>query len=96
MFDQQDFHGSVLGFQLKPKLLLNRREDRRTLQVVFRASPLHGLGLIRCPLSQAVSYGDDYTAATNYPIAQIQQGNNVVYARPLISPRLALRLVSKS
>jgi hypothetical protein len=30
-------------------------------------------------LSQAVSYGDDYTAATNYPIVQIQQGNNVMY-----------------
>jgi hypothetical protein len=32
-------------------------------------------------LSQAISYGDDYTAATNYPIVQLKQGSQVVYCR---------------
>ncbi len=32
-------------------------------------------------LSQAVSYGDDYTAATNYPLARLTQGSTVVYCR---------------
>jgi hypothetical protein len=32
-------------------------------------------------LSQAVSYGDDYTAATNYPILRLQQGTRVQYCK---------------
>jgi Kelch motif protein len=32
-------------------------------------------------LSQAVSYGDDYTAATNYPLVRLKQGSKVVYCR---------------
>jgi hypothetical protein len=32
-------------------------------------------------LSQAVSYGDDYTAATNYPLVRLSQAGTVVYCR---------------
>jgi hypothetical protein len=32
-------------------------------------------------LSQACSYGDDATMATNYPIARLEQGSKVVYCR---------------
>jgi len=32
-------------------------------------------------LSQAVSYGDDYTAATNYPLVRLVQGGSVTYCR---------------
>ncbi|HEV2099421.1 MAG TPA: hypothetical protein VGR45_10915 [Stellaceae bacterium] len=32
-------------------------------------------------LSQAVSYGDDYTAATNYPLVRLVQGGTVTYCR---------------
>ncbi|HKV54613.1 MAG TPA: kelch repeat-containing protein, partial [Candidatus Binataceae bacterium] len=32
-------------------------------------------------LSQAVSYGDDYTAATNYPLVRLTKGNTVTYCR---------------
>jgi hypothetical protein len=32
-------------------------------------------------LSQAVSYGDDYSAATNYPLVTVQQGPIVNYCR---------------
>ncbi len=32
-------------------------------------------------LSHAVSYGDDYTAATNYPLVRLSQGGTVVYCR---------------
>ena len=32
-------------------------------------------------LSQACSYGDDATMATNYPIARLEQGSKVIYCR---------------
>jgi hypothetical protein len=32
-------------------------------------------------LSQAVSYGDDYTAATNYPLVQLRLGNLLTYCK---------------
>jgi hypothetical protein len=32
-------------------------------------------------LSQAVSYGDDYTAATNYPLVRLRKGAKVSYCR---------------
>jgi hypothetical protein len=32
-------------------------------------------------MSQAVSYGDDYTAATNYPLVRLTQGTTVCYCR---------------
>src|SRR5215472_17529689 len=32
-------------------------------------------------LSQAVSYGDDYTAATNYPLVRLRSGSTVTYYR---------------
>ena len=32
-------------------------------------------------MSQAVSYGDDYTAATNYPLVRLRSGQTVAYCR---------------
>jgi hypothetical protein len=32
-------------------------------------------------MSQAVSYGDDYTAATNYPLVRLRSGQTVTYCR---------------
>jgi hypothetical protein len=32
-------------------------------------------------LSQAVAYGDDYAAATNYPLVRLQQGTRVRYCK---------------
>ena len=32
-------------------------------------------------LSQAVSYGDDYTAATNYPLVRLDHGGTITYCR---------------
>lgn len=32
-------------------------------------------------LSQAVSYGDDYSAATNYPLVRLRKGSTVAYCR---------------
>ena len=46
-------------------------------------------------LSQAVSFGDDYTAATNYPIVRLEQGSNVLYCKTSDFSTLGVALVGQ-
>ncbi len=48
---------------------------------VYRGEGYEIEGLRLNGLSQAVSYGDDYTAATNYPLVRISKSGSVAYCR---------------